>query len=299
MDRQKLLILFGVAWLSAAGLTWFVYATTKAPKSEARTLVYASTRDLPVGAIIHKSDLKEITVASKDLPKGALTDERQVVDRVVLYPFSANQPLIDTSLSRRGSPEGIPATIPEGHRAVSVLINDVSGVAGLILPGSRVDVLFTRPGTMSEAISSTILQNIKVLAMGKMIQAGQTMDPKAPKVPVATLIVTPDQAKVLELAKNQGKIGLSLRNPLDAQADGDNTPISTDVLDPNQSTRGNRNRGRNMASKVPNLEDPSVWKELTAPPKVAAAPKKEPPAPPRAVVEVFRGDKHVQEVFHD
>ena len=298
MDRQKLLILFGVAWLSAAGLTWFVYATTKAPKSEARTSVYAPVRDLPVGAIIHQSDLKQVTVSSRDLPKGALTDEKQAINRVVLYPFSANQPLIDMSLSRIGAAEGIPATIPEGYRAVSVQINDVSGVAGLILPGSRVDVLFTRPGTMVEAISSTILQNVKVLAMGKMIQVGQTMDPKAPKVPVATLVVTPEQAKVLELAKNEGRISLSLRNPLDAQADGDNTPISTDVLDPQAGTRGGKNRRAIASSRVPNLEDPSVWKELTAPPK-PVAPKKESPPPPRAVVEVFHGDKHVQEVFHD
>jgi pilus assembly protein CpaB len=296
MDRQKLLILFGVAWLSAAGLTWFVYATTKAPKSEARTMVYAPTRDLPVGAVLHKSDLKQVSVASKDLPKGALTDERMVVNRVTLYPFSVNQPLIDMSLSRVGATEGIPATIPEGYRAISVQINDVSGVAGLIIPGSRVDVMFTRPGSMAEAISSMILQNVKVLAMGKMIQVGQTMDPKAPKVPVATLVVTPEQAKVLELAKNQGRISLALRNPLDAQADGDTSPISTEVLDPQAGTRGNRGRSRNAGPRAANLEDPSVWKELTkAPPK----PVKETPPPPRAVVEVFRGDKHVQEVFHD
>jgi hypothetical protein len=131
--------------------------------------------------------------------------------------------------------------------------------------------------------------------MGKMIQAGQTMDPKAPKVPVATLVVTPEQARILELAKNQGRISLSLRNPLDLLADGDNTPISTDVLDPQAGTRGGRNR-RMASSKVPNLEDTSVWKELTAP---KPAPKKELPPPPRAVVEVFHGDKHVQEVFHD
>ena len=297
MDRQKILILFGVAWLSAAGLTWFVWATTKAPKLEARTMVYAPVRDLPVGAEVHKSDLKQISVLSRELPKGALTDERQVVDRVVLYPFSSNQPLIDSALSRIGSPEGIPATIPEGYRAVSVQINDVSGVAGLILPGSRVDVLFTRPGSMAEAITSTIMQNVKVLAMGKLVQAGQTVDPKAPKVPVATLIVNPEQAKKLELAKNEGRISLALRNPLDPVSDGDMNPVSTEVLDPLAGTRGNRGRARVMsAGKVPNLDDPSVWKELTgAKPEVK---KKEPP-PPRAVVDVYRGDKHVQEVFHD
>lgn len=290
MDRQKLLILFGVAWLSAAGLTWFVYATTKAPKSEARTIVYAPARDLPVGALIHKTDLKRVSVASKDLPKGALTDERQVLDRVVLYPFSANQPLVDSALSRIGSPAGIPATIPEGYRAVSIQINDSSELAGLIMPGVRVDVLYTRPGTMSEAISSTILQNVKVLAMGKAVQSGEASDPKAPKVPVATLVVTPDQAKILELAKNQGRLSLSLRNPLDPQADGDVNPISTEVLDPLAGGRGKLKK----AGK-PNLEDPSVWQELVKPAKTD--PKKETPPPPRAVVEVFHGDKHVQEIF--
>jgi Flp pilus assembly protein CpaB len=150
---------------------------------------------------------------------------------------------------------------------------------------------------MSEAISSTILQNVRVFSMGKSVQAGQVIDPKAPKVPVATLIVTPDQAKILALATNQGRISLSLRNPLDPQADGDTTPISTDVLDPQASTRGGHNRRTMASGKVPNLEDPSVWGALTAPPK--PAPKKETPPPPRAVVEVFRGDKHVQEVFHD
>jgi pilus assembly protein CpaB len=298
MDRQKILILFGVAWLSAACLTWFVYATTVAPKQEARTLVYAPVRDLPVGAIIHKSDLKRVNVLSKELPKGALMDERQAIDRVALYPFSANQPLIDSSLSRIGSPEGIPATIPEGYRAVSVQINDVSGVAGLILPGSRVDVLFTRVGSMAEAVTSTILQNVKVLAMGKLTQVGQAVDPKAPKVPVATLVVNPEQAKKLELAKNEGRISLALRNPLDPVSDVDATPMSTEVLDPMAATRGVRGRVRPMmAGKTPNLDDPSVWKELTGPkPEVK---KKETPPPPRAVVDVYRGDKHVQEIFHD
>ena len=260
-------------------------------------MVYAPVRDIPIGAIIHKTDLKQVSVSSRDLPKGALTEEKQCVERVALYPFSANQPLIDSSLSRVGSAEGIAATIPEGHRAVSVQINDVSGVAGLIQPGSRVDVLFTRPGTMAEAISSTILQNVRVLAMGKMIQVGQAMDPKAPKVPVATLVVTPEQAKVLELAKNEGRISLALRHPLDGQADGDTSPISTELLDPLFATRGGRNKPKPVVA-ARNLEDPAVWKELTAP-KAPPAPKKEVPPPPRAVVDVYRGDKHVQEVFHD
>jgi pilus assembly protein CpaB len=169
-----------------------------------------------------------------------------------------------------------------------VPVNDVAGVSGLVQPGSRVDVLFTRPGNMAEAITSTILQNVRVLAVGRAIFPNQTLDPKATKMPVATVLVTPADAQKLELAKNEGKISFSLRNPLDSQNTLDGKPVTTEILDPEGQARMKRR------NKGPNVGDPSVLAALKAPPKVA----KEPP-PPRAVVDVFRGDKHVQEVFHD
>jgi pilus assembly protein CpaB len=183
---------------------------------------------------------------------------------------------------------------------VAVTITDVSGMAGLIQPGSHVDVLFTRPGTMAEAITSTILQNIRVLAIGRSTQANQALDPKVPKVPVATLVVTPPQAQKLELAKNQGRISLTLRNPLD-DSNVDGKPVNTDILDPAMRARvAVAERLRN----APDMTDPKAWAELagdkpkTVPPPPVVKEKPAPPAP-RAVVDVFRGDKHVQEVFHD
>jgi pilus assembly protein CpaB len=159
-----------------------------------------------------------------------------------------------------------------------------------VQPGSKVDVLFTRPGNMAEAITSTILQNVKVLAVGRSLFPNQAVDPKASKMPVATLLVTPEDAQKLELAKNEGKISLSLRNPLDAKDDMDGSPVTTEVLDPDGEARNNRRRrGRNV-------EDPNILAALKAPPP---KPVKETPPAPRAVVDVFRGDKHVQEVFHD
>src|SRR5437763_15876214 len=122
-----------------------------------------------------------------------------------------------TKLAAVGGAEGVPATIEPGMRAISVQVSDTSGEAGLIQPNSRVDVLFTRPGSMAEAVTSVILQNIKVLAIGRLVQVGQTLDRKAPKMPVATLLMTPEDAQKLELAKNQGKISRTLRNALDHQ----------------------------------------------------------------------------------
>ncbi len=287
MDRNRILILFGVAWVSAALLTWFLYSSTQAPKQAKRTAIVAAVHDLPVGTILHKADLKTVNVLPADLPKGAVAVDKEAIDHVVLYPVNANEPLVTSKLSKLTGAEGIQATIDPGHRAVSVQITDVSGVAGLIAPGARVDVLFTRTGNMAEALTSTILQNVQVLAIGRAVQIGQTIDPKAAKVPVATLVVTPAQAQVLELAKNEGKISLSLRNPLDPSADLDGTPVTGIALDPSLKNK----------KPVRNLNADGAFEDLSGGPRVAKKEPPPPPPPPRAVVDVFRGDKHVQEVF--
>ena len=293
MDRQRILMLFGAAALMAGLLSWFLYANTIAPHQETRTSIYAAAHDLQIGQGIHKGDLKKVSVLARDVPTGAILTEKQALGRVALYPVAASSPLVTGSLSALAGADGIPATIDPGYRAVSVTINDVSGVAGLIQPGAHVDVLFTRPGTMAEAITSTILQNVRVLAIGHSVQPNQVVDLKAPKVPVATLIVTPEQAQKLELAKNQGRISLSLRNPLDLTAAVDGRPVSTEVLDPGMHGKiVQTQRIRDGES----IERPKII-AMTPPP--VEKPKPMAPPPPRAVVDVFRGDKHVQEVFRD
>lgn len=296
MDRQRIIILFGAAAILAGLLSWFLYAKTVAPQQERRTAVIAAVHNIAVGEMLRKPDLKKVMLLTRDIPAGAVYTEAQALNRVALYPVSANAPLIAGSLSGLAGAEGIPSTIEPGYRAVSVTVTDVSGVAGLIQPGAHVDVLFTRPGTMAEAITSTILQNVRVLAIGHSVQIGQVVDPKAAKVPVATLVVTPSDAQKLELAKNEGRISLTLRNPLDQSTGVDGQPVSTEILNPAMrnkiiaSTRVSRN--------------PKDWDELrVAPPRpiapIVAKAALTPPPPPRAVVDVFRGDKHVQEVFHD
>jgi pilus assembly protein CpaB len=300
MDRQKILIIFGAAWISAALLTWIFVSRVRGPKIEATRKVLAVVRDLPIGSRIRKADIKQVEIRESDLPKGALLQDKDAIDHALLYPVSANEPLTISKLAAIGGADGVPATIEAGMRAISVQINDSSGVAGLIQPNSRVDVMFTRPGSMAEAVTSVILQNIKVLAIGRLVSVGQTLDPKAPKMPVATLLMSPEDAQKLELAKNQGKISLTLRNPLDHESNADLQPVNTDVLDPMISARLARaRRGRTTAasSKVPNLDDPRIWQELTGEKKIAEEKKVKEPEKPRLVVDVFRGDKHVQETF--
>lgn len=327
MDRQKILMIFGGAFLAATLLTWFLYAKTQAPQKEKMAAVVAVSRDMPAGVRLAKGDLRKINIPEKDLPKMVLGDANMALDRVLLFPVNANEPLTSNKLSSLTGVDGLASTIENGKRALSVQINDASGVAGLIQPRAHVDVLFTRPGSMTEALTSTILEDVVVLSIGRNTEVqslssvdskGATTSPSPSQLSsggnvnrAATLLVTPEQSRKLELAKNQGKISLALRNPLDKTlSDDENSTVSGEALDPLMYARLARTRGgkmRNMGP-LPNLKDNAAWSKLIGddgdspkvkPPVVVTAPPKPAPPPPRAVIDVYRGDKHVQEIFHD
>jgi len=295
MDRQKKLVIFGLAWLSAALLTWFVYAKTVAPQQERKVKVVVAAHDMPLGTLLRKSDLKLADYIERDVPKGAVFATNGAESRVLLVPMNANEPVLLSKLSSTTSVEGVSSTIDPGYRAVSVPITDASGVAGLVMPSSRVDVLFTRPGSMAEATTSTILQNVKVLSTGRGTPTGTTPDPRAPRSQVVTLLLTPADAQKLELAKNEGKVSLSLRNPLDSLEAADSSPITTEALDPNINARIALAKKGRVGGRAA-LQDPNVWQELNGQKKPPEEKKKE-PEKPRAIVDVYRGDKHVQELF--
>lgn len=285
MDRQKMVLIFVAAWISAALLTWFLYATTKAPRSEKMVAITAAARDMPAGTRLQHSDLKTVRVPEKDVPKAAILDQRVAIDRPLLFPVGANEAIISNKVASAAGAEGLPALIEVGKRAVSVPITDSSGVAGMIQPRAHVDVLFTKPGSNAEAVTTTILEDIVVLAMGRVTEvvnsSTTTLSTAArPTTQAATLLVTPEQARKLELAKNQGKISLALRNPLDHSSAKDQSATTSDQL----------YAGFHPKQNTPNLRDDRVWNQLIA------KPAEKPPAP-RHVIDVYRGDKHVQEIF--
>jgi pilus assembly protein CpaB len=293
MNRQRILMIFGAAWVSAALLTWFVYANAVAPKSEKTTPVIAAARDLPAGTRIRKGDVKRINVSEKDVPRLAVTDDAALLDRAVIHPIFASEVVTTAKLTNLHGAEGLAATIEAGKRAISVPITDTTSAGGLIAPRSKVDVLFTRTGSMREALTTTIVQNVTVIAVGRQTEAGQQVDPKVvqPMTRAATLLVTPEEANKIELAKNQGKLSLVLRNPLDSSL-VEVTSVTAEAIDPQIFEGAARAMKR---ANVPNVRDDKVWAEITS-----AAPKAkepEPPPKPRHVIDVYHGDKHVQEIF--
>jgi len=96
-------------------------------------------------------------------------------------------------------------------------VNDVIGVAGFVLPGSRVDIILSGSPNAEGRVemSKVILENIQVLAAGQNVATDDAGKPL--NVQVVTLLVTPDQSQTLALAQVDGRIQLALRNPLDLQ----------------------------------------------------------------------------------
>ena len=324
MDRQKLLMIFGGAFVAAALLTWFLYSQTVAPKKDKMVTVLAASADLPAGTRVQKVHLKKISIPQATAPRGTVAEEAQALDRALLYPVTQNEPILSTRLSSVTGADGIASLIEPGKRAVSVSVADAASAGGLIQPRAHVDVLFTKTGSMAEAVTTTVLEDVIVLSIGRNVEAAAAVTATgaaapAPSAPSTgnrsvTLLVTPDQARIVELAKNQGKISLSLRNPKDAAKSEEVLSATSETIDPGLMLRTAKARamqtGR-MPSRtmmnVPNLKDDKAWAALVgddpsqprppAPVKPTVE-KKEPPKP-RAVIDVFRGDKHVQETFQD
>jgi pilus assembly protein CpaB len=284
MARMRVFIVFVLA-ITVGGV--FAFATYNYVQSiPAKTVtiptkpVVVAAADLDIGAELRRDDVRIVDWPANAVPAGAVSDPNEVVGRGLVLPVIQNEPILPMKLASKEAGGGLPPAIPPGLRAVSVRVNEVIGVAGYVLPGTRVDVVATVSPTEQhkDITSKVVLTNVQVLAAGTKIDR-DTDGGKPIAVSVVTLLVSPEEAERLTLASTEGKIQLALRNPLDKE-----TPV----------TRGIRPASlMGAAPIVRTAERPMA-------PRAAAAPKAEPVAAPEpATVEVIRGDKRAREVVRE
>jgi len=181
---------------------------------EIRPLVVATTR-VPYGTMLQKEHVRTINWASDHRPNGSFADIEDVLGRATIEDLVPDEPVLAERLAPTDQAGGLATIIPKGKRAISVRVNEVIGVAGFVLPKTRVDVLVSvnLGGDKSKSASRMILQNAEVLAAGQTIERDAEGEPQT--VNVITLLVSPEQAERLTLASNEGDIQLALRNGLD------------------------------------------------------------------------------------
>ena len=219
MDKRLLTVVL-VAVLVALVITAVFYQITVGrrpaePNVATRELVVAK-KDLPMGSVISAEDVRLIDFPAQAYPAGGFSGIEEVASRSVVQPILANEPVIAGRVTEQGAGFGLAPMIPDGMRAVAISVNQVSGVSGFILPGSKVDVLLTGSPTGEDGrATTTVLENLTVLSTAHKLEPNSSG--QAENVPVVNLLVTPEQAELLTLATNEGRIQLVLRNPKDAE----------------------------------------------------------------------------------
>lgn len=220
MNRNRLIIGLAAAVVVAFFISTLVYRQLKkasAVRPAVTQQIVVAAEPLQVGARLDASNLRTISWPADEPINGMFAKIEDCAGRAVITPVAENEPILEGKLAPKGSGAGLPATIPQGMRALSVAVNDVVGVAGFVVPGTMVDVLVTgqTSGGRTGQITKTILEDVPVLAAGQKIE--QDREGKPQTVPVVTLLVSPEDADKLTMASTQGKIQLALRNTVDTK----------------------------------------------------------------------------------
>jgi pilus assembly protein CpaB len=215
--------------------------------------------------------------------EGSISEASRVIDRGAIVSIAANEPITDAKLAAAGAGAGLPPTIPPGMRAISVRVNEVIGVAGFVVPGTRVDVVVTfsgQGGPRNDSVARVVVSNAQVLTAGTRFDQEKARQDNQPiPTSVVTLLVTPEDAERIALASAEGRITLTLRNPLD------NAPTASAGI------RSGGLMGMPVAEPAPAAPRPSPRPE-----PVVVAPVPPPPPPPEPyTVEAIRGAKRTTE----
>ena len=226
MQRRSLLItlilVLGAGLAAGAVIMRQSAQTSKVREKKEKTVkIVVVTKNLTRGVKLKMSDLKLREWPERLATGNYIRSLKEAEGRVVIVKTVTGEPLLQGKLAPIDSAEGLSTLIPAGRRAFTVRVTDVTGVSGFLLPGSRVDVHATfkvKRKTKTVAgdimLTKTILEDIEVLAAGGEKEAAQKKG--RIKVPVVTLLLTPEESDKLALAATAGEsIWLSMRKPRD------------------------------------------------------------------------------------
>jgi pilus assembly protein CpaB len=230
MGPRRIMVLL-LAVVAAGGTAMFArnfierqqttVAGAPASRQEIHEVLVADT-DLGAGVFVKPQHLRWQRWPTTDVPdsyvlRGKRTDT-EMVGAVVRSFIAAGEPITDGAVVKPGDRGFLAAVLNPGMRAISVPITPISGNAGLIFPGDRVDLILTQSLVENEAegsvrrVSETVLSDIRIIAMGSDTHDDPEAGKANEKAKTATFEVTPAQAEKVALLTELGKLSLSLRS---------------------------------------------------------------------------------------
>ena len=277
MNRSlRTILVVGIAIGLASAATYMVYrAIQNRPMREvevAHAFAVVAAHPLTLGSRVTAADVKVVPwPAANPVPGGFIAID-QVVDKGVIAPIAENEPLNSNNLASKEAGVGLPPTIPPGMRAISVKVNEVIGVAGFVVPGTRVDVMVILH-TGNTSVARVVVGNVQVLTAGTRYDQESAREGKALPSSVVTLMVSPADAELVGLAASEGQIMLTLRNPMDT------------AVTPTTGTSSSRLAGDQSAAKPASASGPVRRATPPPPPPTEPAPKKPVPVIKAGVIK--------------
>jgi pilus assembly protein CpaB len=256
----------------------FSGSSVAAVPNEKTQPVLVAARPLEAGALIQPQDLRWEPMSIDSLPVGRIERpltsvvkqdgpaealaQTQVIGAVLRRDATVGSPILNDNVIRPGDRDFLVAVLQPNMRAISVAVNAVSGAAGLIYPGDRVDVLLTQSFTSGDfplakrAVGETVVEDLRVLAIDQRVQgkpeSGVAGDGRIART--VTLEASPSQAQKITVATELGRISLSLRS-LNVGSedklprDGSGQSIWADDVSPALKSRGTAPKPTPVASR--------------------------------------------------
>jgi pilus assembly protein CpaB len=232
-----LVLVFGVAL--AGGALFFASEYFKginalnAQQQGAETVrVLAARQPLNYGATIKPGNLQWVEWPKSLVPSGAYTSAEELMGakgdqkRIVLRSIEPGELVLESKITKIGESPRMSMNLGAGMRAVSISIDAVSGVAGFVNAGDRVDILLTRT-QQGQLTSSVILQDITIIAVDQRSNA-EGATPRLGRT--VTVEVDTTQAQKLAVARQVGKLSLTLRGLGEAVSEDALKPVTADAL---------------------------------------------------------------------
>lgn len=234
MSNRRAIVFLLVSLVTGALAVGIAAFWMKQKVSDKTVSVVVAGRDLTAGEKLTSENLKLVNWPAIAQVKGSLPNVQLLEGRVIATSVVMGEPILEGRLTPVGSKAGLSAIIAPGHRALTVKVNEVVGVAGFAMPGNYVDVLVTIHQDNKPPISKIVLERILVLATA---QEHVVRDEAKPRVVNAvTLEVTPEQAEKLDLARSIGTLSMALRNQVDQALVTTRGAVVSDVLQTNSVT---------------------------------------------------------------
>ena len=295
MAAKRYSFVFYIAIIVAIAATYSVFRVLESTKASSRVAtapVVVAARDINEGESIDRLALTVSQWPVSTVPVGAYGRIDSVAGRVARVAVFNGEPIVPGRLAPEGTTPGLTSKITPGKRAMSVRINDVSGVAGLIQPNSRVDILLSTTVGNATRTGKIFMENMRVLAMATI--TSKTEDGRPIPATTATLEVTPDESEKLMVAQSAGTIQLILRGYGDPDSVKTSGATAADVermlrdapVAPRPLARG--------PSRPPQTRAAPETVIVREPSATVAAPK---PKADTNKVEVFRGAQKTELKF--